>query len=101
MTEELELDRLMSMSHEVQQTIGPIVEKRTKEGAGIMEITLGIADGIRRLLVAYSAWHNPKLNAEVVIKTATVWMLEGIKEDEESVNKIIDGLENGTLKLNK
>lgn len=101
MEEKLEFERLMSMCREVHETLVQIVDKRTKEGAGMIEIILGLAGGIQSLLIAYSAWHNPKLNAEVVIKTATIYMLQGINEEEEYINEIIEGLENGTIKLSK
>lgn len=89
--ETMSVDKLLEISQKVLFSVGPVIDEQIKQDASIAEITLGIADGIKKLLCLYAATRVPQLNADPIIETAALWM----KSDIESE---IDDIENA-LKL--
>ena len=66
--------------------------------AGYITEMLGIADGIKKLLCSYAVAHVPQLNADPVIKMATIWMQSDIEGEEDNINKALESFLKGKEK---
>ena len=96
--EMMSIDSMLDFSQKVFEAVAPVVDNQMKQGAGIAEITLGIADGIKKLLCSYAVAHVPQLNAEPVIKMATIWMQSDIEGEEDNINKALESFLEGKEK---
>ena len=85
----LSIDKLLNVSSKVFESVSSVIDEQVKQGAGIAEITLGIADGIKTALCAYSMANVPQLNADTIILTATVWMKSDIESEIDYLENVL------------
>ena len=87
--ETMSIDKLLDISQKVFESVAPVIDEQMKQGAGIAEITLGIADGIKKLLCSYAVAHVPQLNADPVIQMATLWMKSDIESEKDNIENAL------------
>ena len=85
--ETMSIDKLLDISQKVFESVAPVIDEQMKQDAGIAEITLGIADGIKKLLCSYAVAHVPQLNADPIIKMVALWMQSDIEGEQENIEK--------------
>ena len=90
--ETMSIDKLLDISQKVFESLAPVIDEDMKQGAGIAEITLGIADGIKKLLCSYAAVHVPQLNADPVIQIATIWMKSNIERERDDIENALKSI---------
>lgn len=85
----VDIKKLIHIAKEVSLTLSEKVDELEKESSGFVEITFGIAEGVKTLLCALARTNNPRINADPLIKLFTVWLLNGIENNEEDVERAL------------